>query len=166
MTKIVAFDFGSRTGWAALKDGHIESGVQVFELSRGESQGMRFIRFRRWLEEILGLIQPGLCVYEAAHHRGGHATELLVGMTTRLQEACAEKGIEYAAVHSATLKKFATGSGRADKLVMMKRAAVLFPGRKIEDDNEADALLLLGYAREKFGEADQEHDELSEAGRI
>ena len=68
---IVAFDFGSRTGWAALDGGHIESGVQTFELSRGESPGMRFIRFRRWLEEMMALTKPGLCVYEAAHHRGG-----------------------------------------------------------------------------------------------
>ena len=156
--RILAFDFGSRTGWAALSDGHIESGVQVFDLSRGESSGMRFIRFRKWLEEILRLIQPGLCVYEAAHHRGGFATEFLVGMTTRLQETCAEKGIEYAAVHSATLKKFATGSGRADKSAMMKRAAVLFPDRRIEDDNESDALMLLEYARAKFG-TDKEHGE-------
>ena len=81
----------------------------------------------------------------------GYATELLVGMTTRLQETCAENGIEYAAVHSATLKKFATGSGRADKVTMMKRAAERFPGRKIEDDNESDALLLLEYAKAKFG---------------
>jgi len=151
MMKILAFDFGSRTGWAALRDGHIESGVQVFDLSRGESPGMRFIRFRRWLEELLTLIGPGLCVYEAAHHRGGYATELLVGMTTRLQETCAERGIEYTAVHSATLKKFATGSGRADKSAMVKRAAERFPDRRIADDNEADALLLLECARAKFG---------------
>ena len=149
--QILAFDFGSRTGWAALKDGYVESGVQVFDLSRGESPGIRFIRFRRWLEEMLTLVRPGLCVYEAAHHRGGHATELLVGMATRLQEACAGMMIEYASIHSATLKKYATGSGRADKSAMVKRAAELFPGRKIADDNEADALLLLECARAKFG---------------
>ena len=111
--RIAALDFGTRTGWAALSDGHVESGVQTFDLARGESPGMRFIRFRRWLEEILALTQPGLCVYEQAHHRGGHATELLVGMATRLQEACAEKGIEYTAVHSATLKKVSCGSADA-----------------------------------------------------
>jgi Holliday junction resolvasome RuvABC endonuclease subunit len=150
---ILALDFGTRTGWAALSDGHVESGVQTFDLARGESAGMRFIRFRRWLEEILALTRPGLCVYEQAHHRGGHATELLVGMATRLQEACAEKGMEYTAVHSATLKKASCGSGRADKSAMIAEARRRFPGREIADDNEADALMLLEYARAKFGEA-------------
>lgn len=149
--RILALDFGTRTGWAALSGGHVESGVQTFDPARGESPGMRFIRFRRWLEEILTLIRPGLCVYEAAHHRGGHATELLVGMATRLQEACAERGIEYAAIHSATLKKASCGSGRADKSAMMAEARRRFPGREIADDNEADALMLLCYAREKYG---------------
>lgn len=149
--RILALDFGTRTGWAALSDGHAESGVQTFDLARGESAGMRFIRFRRWLEEILALTRPGLCVYEAAHHRGGYATELLVGMITRLQEACAERAIEYAAVHSATLKKTSCGSGRADKSAMLEEARRQFPDRKIADDNEGDALLLLEYARKKYG---------------
>jgi len=151
--RILALDFGTRTGWAALTDGHVESGVQAFDLARGESSGMRFIRFRRWLEEMMTLTRPALCVYEAAHHRGGYATELLVGMATRLQEACAERGIEYAAVHSATLKKASCGSGRADKSAMIEAAKRLFPAREIADDNEADALMLLEYARAKFGEA-------------
>lgn len=148
---ILALDFGTRTGWAALSDGHVESGVQTFDLSRGESPGMRFIRFRRWLEEILALTRPILCAYEAAHHRGGYATELLVGMATRLQEICAEREIEYVAVHSATLKKASCGSGRADKSAMITEARRRFPGHEIADDNEADALLLLEYAKAKLG---------------
>jgi Holliday junction resolvasome RuvABC endonuclease subunit len=150
--RVLALDFGTRTGWAAIDGGRVESGVQTFDLARGESPGMRFIRFRRWLEEIITLTQPGLCVYEAAHHRGGHATELLVGMATRLQEACAQRGIEHAAIHSATLKKVSCGSGRADKPTMLAEARHQFPGRMVADDNEADALLLLCYAREKFGD--------------
>lgn len=151
--RILALDFGTRTGWAALSDGHIESGVQTFDLARGESPGMRFIRFRRWLEEMIALARPGLCVYEAAHHRGGYATELLVGMVTRLQEVCAERGIEYAAVHNATLKKASCGSGRADKQAMIAEAMRRFPDRVITDDNEADALLLLCYTRGKYNPA-------------
>lgn len=63
---------------------------------------------------------------------------------------CASKNIEYSSVHSATLKKFATGSGRANKEDMM-RAATLWSGRVIDDDNEADSLLLLKYTKEEFG---------------
>ena len=71
-------------------------------------------------------------------------------MATRLQEACAERGIEYAAVHSATLKKASCGSGKADKDAMKAEASRRFPGRAILDDNEADALLLLEYGRRQI----------------
>jgi crossover junction endodeoxyribonuclease RuvC len=151
--KVLAFDFGCRTGWASCCDGQVESGVQDFPLARGESPGMRFLRFRAWMSGIVNLVRPEICIYELAHHRGGYATELLVGMITRLQEHCAISHIEYSPVHSATLKKFATGSGRADKAKMLGEAKKRFPGRQITDDNEADALLLLAYGMEHFKEA-------------
>jgi hypothetical protein len=55
--------------------------------------------------------RPSLIVYEQTHNRGGAATEVAAGFTTRVQEFAARHGIEHAAVHSATLKKFATGRG-------------------------------------------------------
>jgi Holliday junction resolvasome RuvABC endonuclease subunit len=149
--RILSFDFGTKTGWASFDGERIESGVQEFALGRGESPGMRFLRFGVWIESMINLIKPEACAYELAHHRGGFATELLVGMVTRLQEKCAVHGVEYMPVHSATLKKFATGSGRADKVQMVKKAQEKFPGRPIADDNEADALLLLDYAINKLG---------------
>jgi len=45
---IIGLDPGIRTGWALCRQGRIlESGVQTFALARGESPGMRFLRFRR-----------------------------------------------------------------------------------------------------------------------
>ncbi len=130
----------------------VESGVQKFFIDRGESAGMRFIRFNAWVEDMISKTQPQLIIYEQAHHRGGHATDLLVGMATRVQEACARHGIECAAVHSSTLKKWATGKGNAEKCEMIKRAEALFPGMKIMGDDHADALLILRYAQEKYGD--------------
>ena len=152
---ILALDLGTATGWALSRGpARVESGVQVFDVRRGESPGMRYLRFNRWLDEIgAGLGVDGLLiVYEAAHHRGGAATEVLNGMTTRVQEWVARNGfdgsINHQAVHSATLKKATTGSGRADKTAM--RHAVhtrgWMQGREIYDDNEIDALALLHYA--------------------
>jgi Holliday junction resolvasome RuvABC endonuclease subunit len=146
--RILAFDFGCKTGWASKRDDRIESGIQTFELGRGESPGMRFLRFNVWLEAMIRLVQPELCVYEQAHHRGGYATELLVGMATRLQERCATSSIEYMPVHTGMLKKWATGKGSSDK-ERMKLAAQKKFSKIPEDDNEADALLLLAYAMEK-----------------
>ena len=91
----------------------------------------------------------GLIVYEQTHQRGGAATEVAAGFATRVQEFCAQYDIEHAAVHSATLKKYVTGSGRGDKAAVMQ--AVRLRGwadhvREVLDDNHADALALLHYA--------------------
>jgi Holliday junction resolvasome RuvABC endonuclease subunit len=152
---ILGFDVGVKTGWAVLSGQRIvESGVQEFALSRGESPGLRFLRFRRWLVELLakavGPGEEGLIAFERAHHRGGHATEVQVGMTTRLEEIAAEQGMETLPVHSATLKKASTGSGRADKRAMMRRAEAIV-GRTVLED-EADAILVALWAAVEVGE--------------
>ena len=152
MTSILAIDPGTHCGWASFHKGHIESGVHDFALGRGDSPGMRFLRFRNWLADILTMSAPQLVVYERPHLRGGYATDLLVGFVTRIQEACAERGIECEAVHSATLKKGVTGSGRADKGAVMRVVSEEF-GRKVTDDNEADALGLLWIAMKEAKDA-------------
>ena len=159
VTAILALDLGTRTGWALAEGGRVESGAQVFDVKRGESPGMRFLRLSRWLEEIArvdhehphGVLE--LVVYEAAHHRGGAATAVGVGMSSHVLAFCARHGIEHQPVHTATIKKFATGNGRGDKAAMI--AAVQRRGwaaHVVEplDDNHADALALLHYALEEL----------------
>ena len=63
-----------------------------------------------------------------------------------MQESCARHSIEHAGVHSATLKKWTTGKGNADKTAMIEADARRF-GVPVTDDNEADALALLEYAK-------------------
>lgn len=137
-------------GWAAWTNGHVESGVQDFPLGRGDSPGMRFMRLRAWLQQIIRLTSPEVVVFERAHMRGGFATDLLVGITTRIQEECAAQGIECEALHSATLKKFSTGSGKASKKDMIDIACRRWQ-LIIKDDNQADALCLLYWALEEHG---------------
>ena len=146
---ILALDCGTKTGWASFVDGRVESGVQDFSLKRGESKGIRFLRFNTWLNDMLELIKPYVVVYEMAHLRGGSPTEILVGMTTRIEEFCESKNIEYSSVHSSALKKFATGSGKANK-EDMRRAAVLKYERIVDNDDEADALHALAWAGQEF----------------
>lgn len=148
---ILTLDCGTKTGWASMVNGRVESGVQDFSLKRGESKGIRFLRFNTWLNYMLELVKPYVVVYEMAHLRGGSATEVLVGMTTRIEEFCESKNIEYSSIHSKSLKKFATGKGNASKEDMM-RAATLKTGRVIDSDDEADALLMLEWARKEFTE--------------
>jgi len=147
---ILALDCGTKTGWASFADGRIESGVQDFSLKRGESKGIRFLRFNTWLKAMAELTNPQIVVYEMAHFRGGHATEILVGMTTRIEEFCESNNIEYGSVHSATLKKFATGSGKANKEGMIRVAKERFNRPDLSSDDEADALHILAWARKEY----------------
>jgi len=146
---VLALDCGTKTGWAALRDAKIESGVQLFDLRRGESAGMRWLRFDAWLWELYKWFPFTLIVYEQAHHRGGAATAVGVGFTTKILEFAALRKCETMPVHTATLKKFTTGGGKADK-EEMKRAIARRWEKLFLDDNEADAYALLRYAMEEL----------------
>jgi len=141
--RILSLDTGTKTGWATEN----LSGVEEFAIKRGESPGMRFLKFRGWLATMLKLIpELDVIIYEQAHHRGGAATACGVGMVTVVLEFAAQHGIETMSVHSGTLKKYATGKGNAGKPEMIAEA--IRRGYKPVDDNEADAILMLEYAKE------------------
>ena len=146
--RILALDFGSTTGYA-IGTAHgltiHTSGTWNIAPRRGDSPGMRYIYLRRKFEEVLGAYPDlSLVVYEQAHMRGGAATSYAMGCEATLQAWCAEKGLEFTTVHSATLKKFATGKGNSKKPEMM--VAATKRGWTFADDNEADALWILDYA--------------------
>ena len=157
---ILALDLATKTGWALqTRDGQILSGVKEFPLKRGESRGIRFLRFRKWLKECLELGKlgrrfcdnsPGVIVYEQAHHRGGYATEVAVGLVTDVLAEAARESIEHMSVHSAALKKATTGSGRSSKADMIAAVQGWYPDMTIIDDNHADAFCLLRYALKEF----------------
>lgn len=147
--KILALDTATKTGFCMT--GGI-SGVFEADLRRGESPGMRFLRFRAWLTETIQLAGIGkgdVIAFELAHHRGGAATQLCVGLTTEVLAAAAACGAETMPVHTATLKKWAAGNGRAGKPEMIERAKEL--GYKPIDDNHADACCLYEYAKKMLG---------------
>jgi len=147
---LLALDLGSTCGWATWDSEKkcVESGIVSFKLWRGESPGMRFLRFRKWLAETLDLIRPDIVYVEMPHHRGGYATSLLIGFHTRVEEECARLNIPYSSVHTATLKKFIAGNGRASKDEVREAVVKKFPDIVIIDDNHADALALLLYGKE------------------
>lgn len=144
MMNILSLDMATQTGWATNTHGK-RSGVIEFALKRGESPGMRFLRCRVWLNEMWRLLDGHveLIVYEQAHHRGGAATAVCVGLVTEVLAFAAEHNIETMPVHATSLKKWATGNGRASKADMVQAAKAR--GWSPADDNEADAALLLEY---------------------
>jgi Holliday junction resolvasome RuvABC endonuclease subunit len=145
--KILALDMATKTGWALKEGNQIISGVQDFSKQRGESPGMIFLKFRAWLKNFKR--DRLLVVIEQTHHRGGAATDLCAGLKAEAQAFAAENGFEITPVHSATLKKWTCGHGKADKDAMIKKAREL--GFNPKDDNEADAIHLLRYAIKELG---------------
>ncbi len=146
--RILALDLATKTGWAT--NAPSLSGVDIFDVRRGESPGTRYLRFVSWLREKIGFIRPDLIIIEKAHHRGGAATEIAAGFATHLQSTCADLGIEHTNVHTATLKAHATGKGNSKKDMMMRAYRIKF-GKDPIDDNECDARWLLDYGLKMFG---------------
>lgn len=145
---LLALDLGTTTGWAlASRDGSITSGSASFKPQRFEGGGMRFLRFKRWLTEIKQTSNGIDAVYfeEVRRHLGVDAAHAYGGFMAHLTAWCEHHHIPYQGIPVGTIKKHATGRGNASKDEMLAAARAL--GHSPADDNEADALALLDYAR-------------------
>lgn len=145
---ILALDLGQNCGWAMLSDGKIKSGVWDLKPSKFDSHGQRFLTFKRHLETeiIIGGVEK--VYYEAVRkHIGTDAAQAYGGYMAHVQSVCLENDIPYTGVPVQTIKKHATGKGNADKQQMVDAAIKKFPRTNVIDDNQADALWLLDYAR-------------------
>lgn len=146
--KILGLDLATKTGWSFTEDGvYKESGVADFSKKRGEDNGILFLKFRKWLIETCLKKEIDVIAYERAHFRGGASTEIGVGLQTHVQSLATEYHKQVYPLHTATIKKKATGNGRAGKQDMIKRACEL-SGKNITSDDEADAVLISLLAHE------------------
>ena len=146
---ILALDLGTHTGWALHQlDSTITSGTEHFKPQRFEGGGMRFLRFKRWLAELLATSGHISAVYfeEVRRHAGVDAAQTYGGFMGHLTAWCEHHNIPYQGVPVGTIKKHATGKGNAGKDEMI--ASVQLRGHVPCDDNEADALALLHWAIE------------------
>ncbi|MFT0532419.1 crossover junction endodeoxyribonuclease RuvC [Castellaniella hirudinis] len=147
ITTILALDLGTTTGWALrLPDGTTTSGTESFRLQRFEGGGMRYLRFRRWLSELLQTADAIHAIYfeEVRRHAGVDAAHAYGGFLAHLTAWCEHHNIAYAGVPVGTIKKHATGKGNAGKAAVI--AATRSWGFDPADDNEADALAILHWA--------------------
>ena len=146
-TTILALDLGTHTGWALHQlDSTITSGTERFKPQRFEGGGMRFLRFKRWLNELLSNSGHINAVYfeEVRRHAGVDAAHAYGGFMGHLTAWCEHHNIPYQGVPVGTIKKHATGKGNAGKDEMI--ASIRARGHTPVDDNEADALALLHWA--------------------
>jgi Holliday junction resolvasome RuvABC endonuclease subunit len=153
VTKIVALDLGTHTGYAYTFDSkpHVSmSGVQDFTPRRHEGGGMRMMRFSKWIEELLDGDDVVLLYEEVARHKGTAAAHIYGGLLGILQSFCESRGIPYRGFPVGTIKKHATGRGNANKNDMIAHAERKFGYVKSHD--QADALWILSLGLLELGE--------------
>ena len=140
--EILGLDLALHCGWARVLGGKVyELGLLDFSRARDVDGGHNGHAFRALYQWLGDNARDGTqLVYELAHHRGGPATRLACGWQATVQLFAARRGLPSPmAVATMTLKKWATGSGKASKGDMMQWASKVV-GEQITDDNEADAV--------------------------
>ncbi len=149
---LLCLDLGTTTGFALrTADGRIISGTVSFRPSRYDGGGIRYLRFRSWLESVakdaggIGLVFHE----EVRRHLSTDAAHVHGGLLATLTAWCEQQGIAYQGVPVGTIKRFIAGKGNADKQAVI--AAVRARGFDPADDNEADAIAILLWAVETEG---------------
>lgn len=141
---LLSLDLGSTTGWATRSQhGVITSGTITFKNDRFQGGGMRYLKFTRWLNDLLNTVSCLEAVYfeEVRRHLGVDAAHAYGGFLAHLTAWCEQHNIAYEGVPVGTIKKHITGKGNVGKAQVIE--AVQQRGHQPADDNEADALALL-----------------------
>lgn len=139
---ILALDLGTKTGWAFGKStaAHM-SGTWDLKPRRYDGGGMRFVKFKGELNDILKAERPEMVVFEEVRkHNGTDAAHVYGGLLATLTAWCEENEIPFRGVPVGAIKRHATGKGNAGKPEVM--AGVRRIGFEPIDDNHADALAL------------------------
>lgn len=146
---ILTLDLATTTGWAIRSsDGMITSGTVNFKNDRYQGGGMRYLKFKRFLDELNQAAGPVRTVYfeEVRRHVGVDAAHVYGGFMAHLTAWCEQHEIPYQGVPVGTIKRHATGKGNASKSMMIEAAKRR--GHDPADDNEADALAIMYWAKE------------------
>ena len=144
--RILALDPAIHCGWAISRSVY---GVWDLTPKRDESIGMRLIRLRAKLNEVIQSEDINLVVFERPG--GKHVAAVIVQseLQGQIKVVCEDKNIAYRAYSSQEIKKFATGKGNCGKPAMIAAAQEKL-GYVGENDNEADALWLLELAKNDY----------------
>lgn len=139
--KLLALDVATNTGFAHSSG---ESGVWCFDERN---------RLDRFFDRLDEMYKRGVSrvVFESAvayERHGGFEVEIEMHGVLKLW--CCWRNVRWFPVNPTSLKKWATGRGKASKEQMMAAAKRMFPDRTIAGDDEADALMLLLYAKKEF----------------
>jgi len=144
--RILALDPATHCGYALS---HALYGVWDLSAKRDESAGMRLIRLRSKLREIILSERIELVVFERPGGRFKASIIVQSEIQGQIKTVCEDLKVEYRAYSSTEIKKYATGKGNAGKPAMIYAAQTKL-GYQGDDDNEADALWLLELAKSEY----------------
>ena len=159
MMKILAVDLGTKTGLAwnygmnPGADTHtLSTPAEVKEWTRSRRDRTCDPRISRLYNFLDGFHVPDLVVFEDVQFTTyTKQTQLWSSLRAALWLAFDGKAL-IECVPVTTLKKFATGSGAADKAAMKKALFTQFPQTRPDlDDNAIDALWILKWAERNLG---------------
>lgn len=151
--KILALDIATRTGWATNCSGKIEVGTWVLATATEVKAWGKTRLVRRNDPRILRLIKlvapfcdkvDCIIIEDLEFSSYRKQMQLWSSLRAAVWVACQECEIHYDAVNVKTLKKFATGSGNADKTMMIAAARRQRPDL-IFDADSADAYHILQW---------------------
>jgi Holliday junction resolvasome RuvABC endonuclease subunit len=147
---VLALDQASSTGWA-IADMHgvvLASGTKKFT----GALPAKLVNFYGWLDELIVEHMPIAIAHEKPHFRGYNATITGVGFVTCISMQGFLHNLPVLSVHTATLKSFATGKGKARKDMMTAAASEVIGGSldTKKDNDAADAIHIARWAVEEL----------------
>jgi Holliday junction resolvasome RuvABC endonuclease subunit len=150
MTTFIGIDPGTKCGWALLdaEGARLASGVWNLASRRHEGGGMRYVRARRCLGELLDSYPDSILGYEEIRrHVGTSAAHVYGGIVAVISSECEVREVPYSGRPVGSVKKHATGKGNANKELMIGAANRRWGPHMVQDDNEADALWIADHIR-------------------
>jgi Holliday junction resolvasome RuvABC endonuclease subunit len=144
--KILAMDIATHCGWAVSREVY---GCWDLSAKRDESAGMRLIRLRSKMKEVIKAENINIVVFERPGGQYKGAIIVQSELQGQIKVVCEDMDIDYRAYSSMEIKRYATGKGNCGKPAMIAAAKnkLGYPGN---DDNEADALWLLELAKSDY----------------
>jgi Holliday junction resolvasome RuvABC endonuclease subunit len=139
---LLTLDLGTTTGFCVgEREGALASGSQNFKPGRYDGGGMRFVRFRQWLDDLQVAYRIDRIAFEEVRrHAGTDAAHVYGGLMATLQAWAEDNRTPYEGIPVGTIKKSFCGSGNASKDAMIAEAVKR--GFAPATHDEADAIAL------------------------
>lgn len=152
---ILAIDPGSHCGYANnySKDA---SGTWELTPKRLEGPGVRYLRFRNYLIQLLARGAEMVVFEEVRRHAGTAAAHVYGGLVGELMATCEDKEILYTSVPIGTWKKDVTGKGNTKPAVYLEYARKHISS-KCKTEDEAAALCILEWAERQYNPSDENY---------